>query len=115
MDRDRPNQNPPEVPKYLRVARFPTAEIAGRLYFAAQDAIFQTPRCELSVYRLLFQRDWFVAVLGDPPSQSLDRQLRRLLSSGDSATLPDEILQALQQRRTEATHVAPWVERHHVL
>src|SRR5215217_1628846 len=90
-------------PFYLQVARFSGERPAGRAYNQLQEAIFRSPACELSVYRMLLQRDWYVAVLGDPPAETLERRIRRVLSRGSSASLPEEILQELQRRRAEAT------------
>src|SRR5215208_2533007 len=87
---------------YLRVARFSGERPAGRAYNQLQDVIFRSPACELSVFRMLLQRDWHVAVLGDPPDDTLDRRIRQVLSRGTPASLPEEIFQELQQRRAEA-------------
>jgi hypothetical protein len=102
-----------DQPSYLKVARFSGERPAGRAYNQLQDAIFRSPACELSVYRMLLQRDWHVAVLGDPPAETLERRIRQVLSRGTPASLPDEILAELQRRRAAATEIGPWVERHH--
>jgi hypothetical protein len=99
-------------PEYLQVARFSGERPAGRAYNQLQEAIFRSPACELSVYRMLLQRDWHVAVLGDPPAETLERRIRQVLSRGVPASLPEEILAELQRRRSEATRIGPWVERH---
>lgn len=97
---------------YLRAARFSGERPAGRAYVQLQEAIFQAPACELSVFRLQLHRDWHVAVLGDPPAETLERRIRQVLARGTPASLPENILAALQRRRTEATRIGPWVERH---
>src|SRR3954464_11602303 len=104
------DQEPP--PSFLQVARFSGDRPAGRAYDQLQNAIFRTPDCELSVFRMLLQRDWHVAVLGDPPAETLARRIRQVLSRGTPASLPEEILDELQRRRAEATRIGPWVERH---
>jgi hypothetical protein len=96
---------------YFQAARFSGERPAGRAYARAQDLIYQEP-CDLSAYRFLLDRSWHVAVLGEPPPAALERSLRRILAWGESTTLPDDILQQLWQRRTQATKLAPWVERH---
>src|SRR5215216_3595700 len=90
-------------PEYLQVARFSGEKPAGRAYNQLQDAIFHSPACDLSVYRLLLDRQWHVTVLGDPPAEMLERRIHQILSRGTSASLPEEILQELQRRRAEAT------------
>jgi hypothetical protein len=97
---------------YQRIARFAGEKPAGRAYTQAQHSIFTAEGCDLSVFRLLLGRDWHVAVLGDLPPQELSQQLDRILSRGVPATLPAEVMQALAERRAEATKLGPWVERH---
>lgn len=97
---------------YQRVARFFGERPAGRAYRQAQHAIFTAEGCDLSVFRLLLDRDWHVAVLGEPPPQELGQTLDRILSRGEPASLPPEIMQALVERRAAATKLGPWVERH---
>jgi hypothetical protein len=101
-----------DQPLYLQVARFSGERPAGRAYNQLQEAIFRSPACELSVYRMLLQRDWHVAVLGDPPAATLERRIRQVLTRGTPASLPAEILEELQRRRAAATRIGPWVERH---
>ena len=99
-------------PEYLKVARFSGERPAGRAYDQLQDAIFRSPGCDLSVFRMLLRRDWHVAVLGDPPAETLDRRIQQVLSRGVPASLPGEILEQLKRRRAEATRIGSWVERH---
>ena len=99
-------------PFYLRVARFSGERPAGRAYNQLQEAIFRSPGCDLSVFRLSLDRQWLVSVLGDPPDEPLDRRIRQVLARGVPASLPDDILAELQRRRAEATRIGPWVERH---
>lgn len=98
--------------EYLQVARFSGERPAGRAYLQLQDAIFQAPACELSIFRLQLHRDWHVAVLGDPPAETLARRIRQVLSHGIPASLPEDVLAELQRRRAEATRIGPWIERH---
>src|SRR5687767_13390972 len=95
---------------YLKAARFTGERPAGRAYNQLQDAIFNSPACDLSVFRLLLSRDWHVAVIGDPPAETLDRRIRQILSRGTPASLPGQILDELYRRRTEATKLGTWVE-----
>jgi hypothetical protein len=111
-ERDQDSASDPRREPYLQVVRFPSLERAGRAYDAAQSAIFHTPRCDLSVYRLVADPEAFVAVLGQTPPRHLERELRRILRLGIPTTLPEEIIQALRRRRAEAITIAPWVERH---
>lgn len=97
---------------YLQVARFTGERPAGRAYSQLQDTIFNSPACDLSVFRVLLSRDWHVAVIGVPPAETLDRRVRQILSRGTPATLPRQVLDELYRRRSEATKLGPWVERH---
>jgi hypothetical protein len=99
-------------PEYLQVARFSGEKPAGRAYRQAEELLFRSPDSELSAYRFHLSRIWHVAVLGDQPPEDVDKKLQRILSRGEPATLPEEILIELQRRRAEATRLGPWVERH---
>src|SRR4051812_24784582 len=100
------------TPAYLKVARFSSEGPAGRAYFAAQEAIYSEPRCDLSVYRLQLEKIYHVAVLGDSPPRRLERTLRQILAAGDPASLPPELIQILIERRAQSIKIGPWVERH---
>jgi hypothetical protein len=93
-------------------ARFASEADAGQAYFKAQDALLHGPDNDLSAYRLQLNHIWHVAVLGEQPPRSLERQLRRILAAGDSTTLPAEVLELLRERRARATQLGPWVEKH---
>jgi hypothetical protein len=54
-----------------------------------------------------------VAVLGEPPPEDLDQQLQAILGQGVPATLPEEILDYLKQRRAAAIQQGQWVEGHY--
>lgn len=99
-------------PSYLQVVRFSGERPAGRAYQQLRETIFHSPACDLSVYRLMLDRQWHVTVLGDPPAETLERRIHQILSRGVRASLPLDILQELQRRRTQATSLGPWVERH---
>jgi hypothetical protein len=98
---------------YYRAARFPSEKPAGRAYRAAQESVFaEREQTDLSVYRLALNRDWYVTVLGEPPPAALEAKLTGILARGEPATLPEDLLQVLAERRREATRLGPWVERH---
>ena len=99
-------------PSYLQVARFSGERPAGRAYDQVQDEIFRSPACDLSVFRVIFDRQWHVTVLGDPPAETLERRIRQILSRGIPASIPDEIVSRLRHRRADATRLGLWVERH---
>lgn len=110
-----PGQNPErERNSYHRAARFPNERFAGLAYFQAQEIIFRHQSdCDLSVFRLLLNRNWHVAVLGDPPPPDLARRLDSIFADAEPVCLPSDILRALQIRRAEAIKKGPWVERHY--
>lgn len=97
---------------YHRSARFDAERPAWQAYQAAQEALFAEEAVELSAYRLMLDRDWYVTVLGDPPDEEFDHKLQEILSAGVEAQLPSEVLQSLVERRIEAGRAGPWVERH---
>ena len=98
---------------YHRVARFADADTAGQVYAQAQDAIFGGPPADLSVYRFLLDQVSHIAVLGAPPPPALDAQLTALLATGEPATLPATVLQALTARRQQQRRRGSWVEGHY--
>lgn len=97
---------------YCRAARFPSERSAGRAYDRAQETLFNDPGCDLSAYRLLLERRWYVAILGEQPRPDLDRRLEQILARGEPASLPESILAELQHRRAQSIKLSPWVERH---
>ena len=102
-----------ELPPYYRAARFRGERPAGRAYGAAQALLFATEECELSAYRFHLDRIWHVVVLGDTPSADLAEKLEAVLATGESTSLPPQVLGVLMERRRRATEQGPWVERHH--
>src|SRR5712692_5284006 len=86
-----------DKPPYYQASSFASEADAGQVYFKAQDALLHYPDNDLSAYRLQLNLIWHVAVLGEQPRRSLDRQLRRILAAGDPTTLPIEVLTMLLQ------------------
>ena len=107
-----PSSDDPSASLYIEAARFASERQAGRAYFRVQEALYRT-ECDLSTYRLLLNQVPHVAVLGAPPPEDLDRTIRKILSSGEPATLPAEVIATLVERRAEQIRLGPWVERHH--
>src|SRR5437899_9507681 len=107
-----PERNDEQPERYVCAARFPTERKAGRAYFQAQEAIF-TADCDLSAFRLQLNRVYHVAVLGRTPTAEVDQRLRIILAAGEPATLPEDVLKLLEERRARATEQGPWVERHY--
>lgn len=98
---------------YYRAARFAGERPASQAYFAAQRVIYEAPEpVDLSVFRLQLNRLWHVAALGIVPPAPVLQAIEEILSTGEPATLHDEVLAALAERRQQATRQAPWVERH---
>ena len=100
------------APYYLAAA-FLDERRAGRAYNRAAELLFATDGCDLSAYRFYVGPMWYVAIIGDPPTDALEQQLRRVLTYGRLTPLPPEFIEALAQRRAEATKLGPWVERHY--
>lgn len=98
---------------YYQAARFAGEQPAGQAYFAAQEALYDEPDCDLSVYRLQIDRISHVVVLGDPPPQELEQELQTILSTGEPASLSPEVLRILRERRARAIKRGLWVERHY--
>ena len=102
-----------ETPPYWRAARFKGEKEAGRSYQACQRLI-RHPDVDLSAYRFQLNRIWHVAVLGpDTPPEEIAKKVEELLSSGESTTLPPEILKILLARRKQALSPGTtWAESH---
>ena len=98
---------------YQRAARFTDESSAGMAYGAAQHAIFDGPSNDLSAYRLQLNRVYHVAVLGRSPPADLAEQRGAILASGEPATLPADVLQALAERRRQMSRRGPWSEGHY--
>src|SRR5690348_13765970 len=91
---------PPSSELYLVSVRFAQEATSRRVFVRARALIFSTPT-ELSTYRFFLDRSWHVAVLGEQPSEDLNRRLRMILATGEPATIPDPILAFLIARRLD--------------
>jgi hypothetical protein len=111
-ERGEPNKEL-QQPPYSKAARFAGEKPAAKAYFEAQEAIFNDTESELSAYRLMLNTIYHVAVLGEQPSQETDQALTQILAQGDPATLPPEVLAALNVRRIEMKRYGAWVEGHY--
>lgn len=109
------DRNEQEQPPYYKAARFGGEQIAGRVYFQAQELIYEDTESELSAYRLMLNAIYHVAVLGEQPSTNTDHALSRILSQGKLIPLPPEVLGALNARRLEMKQEGQWVEGHYRL
>ena len=99
---------------YARAVRFAGEQPAGRAYTQAQRDIYEAPRpTDISVYRLQINRLWHVAALGWVPPAPVLQAIEHILATGESAELPQEVWQALAERRAQAIRRGPWTERHH--
>src|SRR5438093_10191231 len=106
---DASREHPP-IP-YSLAARYRDAHAAGWSYFAAQETIYQA-QCDLSVFRLIWERHWHVAVLGKIPPAEVDQTVRLIMAAGEAVTLPEDVLGELLARRARAAQQGPWIERH---
>ncbi len=102
-----------EVP-YYQAARFATEAQAGAVYFPLQQIIFEEQNeCDLSAYRFKIAEGWHVVVLGERPPEALHLRIETLLTTGELVSIREDVLRYLQQRRAQATQIAPWVEGHY--
>ncbi len=115
-----------EPQPYSLAARYQDERASGRSYEEAQAFIYTNAQLELSAYRLQLPRvdaprrrlnspafDWYVAVVGEQPPAEFDTRLRRILLTGEPASLPDEVLKYLFERRAQASQMGSWVEGHY--
>jgi hypothetical protein len=105
----RPEQEPA---RYQRAARFAGERPAGAAYVAAQQALYEGPPTDLSVFRLQLNRLWHVAALGLVPPAPVLAAIEAILDQGEPAELPAEVWQTLAARRRQAIQRASWTERH---
>lgn len=113
---------PPEPPPkpeadaslWHRAASYKTEGQSNTAYQQAQETIFAN-ECDLSAYRLMLEQIWHVTVLGGAPSEvALQQQLEYILyTEGTPTTLPSDVLDVLNERRTQAAKLGSWVEGHH--
>lgn len=103
------------LPPYWRCARFgDDQDLALRVYLQAEELVRTDPRNDLSIFRAhSSELSSLVLALGEPPSQRLDRQIRRLLAAGEPAALADDVLQVLYAYRQRAIQLGPREERHY--
>jgi hypothetical protein len=101
----------PQSP-YVRAARFVTDEPALAAYTEAQEIIFSA-ECDLSAYRIRYLNVPHVVVLGQTPPAEIGERIDRLLTTGEPANLPQDIVKTLAQRRVLAKRLGPWVEGHY--
>jgi hypothetical protein len=99
-------------PAYLLMARFRRDVAAKRFYTEIQEAI-RTAACDLSVYNLRFNGEPIVIVLGDASPADLDERLRKVLSAGTPATLPQDVIVMLHERSIRERRKGPWREGHY--
>lgn len=104
-----PEQEPQQ---YTKAGRFPNERSSGRAYQAAQDTIFRSA-CELSTFRLQLNHQWHVAVIGESPPATVEQALESIFGDSEPVTLPQEVLDHLEERRQRAIRRAPWTERHY--
>ena len=112
-----PEQHPrreQEPAAYQRAARFAGEQPAGRAYAAAQRVIYEAPQpIDVSVFRLQLNQRWHVAALGLASPTPVLTALEAILATGEPADLPQEVWQALAERRAQAIRRGPWMERHY--
>jgi len=101
-----------DLPAFHETARFSGEEPAGQAYERAQEALYSGPPNDLSAFRLILNQAWHVTVIGQLPPTALSEQLDAILSTGEPATLPDELLRTLQERQRQAIRRGPWTELH---
>ena len=110
---DQPRRPAQEPVPYQRTARFADEPSAGRAYFAAQRVIYEAPQpLDVSVFRLQVNRLWHVAALGLVPPAPVLQAIEEILATGEPTELPQEVWQALAERRAQAIRRGPWMERH---
>ena len=101
-----------DLPAFHQTARFSGEEPASHAYERAQETLYSCPPNDLSAFRLILDQAWHVTVIGQLPTAALRQQLDAIFGTGEPATLPDELLRALQERRRQAIRRGPWTERH---
>ena len=94
-------------------AKFRAEPTSRRAYFTAQNTIKKDRDNDLSVYRFQLSGVFHVVVLGMAPPAPLEQQLRQILTTGDPATLPENVIALLFARRAEISRQGPWFERHY--
>src|SRR5438067_10876754 len=115
-EQERPKEQQP-LP-YSLASRFKTKQEAEQPYLAAQETI-RTMDCDVSAYRFLRQweepnaKPWYVLVIGEKPQPAVEQRLTTALSQGELATVPQEALDGLMDRRRQQQQYGSWVEGHY--
>lgn len=103
---------------YIISARYPDLHSSAQPYHEAQELI-RNEELALSAYRLQLRRieplpdGLFVTILGEEPPVEYDQQFRRILSTGQTVELPQELQDVLLERRAAMSERATWVEGHY--
>ena len=80
---------------------FDSFDAAGPVYERARDLVF-THDVDASVYRIVLNGRTHVVALGFVPLPSkIEREIENILSAGDDAMLPEDVLLALSIRHAE--------------
>ena len=97
---------------YVRASQYVADAPALAAYSQAQELIFSN-ECDLSAYRIRFKNIPHAVVLGGVPPLEIDNCLAQILGAGEPATLPQDIIKTLDERRRQARRLGPWVEGHY--
>lgn len=97
---------------YCRAAKFSGEQTAGKAYFRLQELIYG-PECDISAYRFKIKDVFHVAIVGEHPGETLDRQLQGALGLGEAVSLDERTLDFLSRRRAQQSSQGFWVEHHH--
>ncbi len=114
-----PSPKEAEPQPYSLAARYTDDNSSEEVYFQVQHVLDSHPDLALSSFRLQLRRlhsseyDWYVTVLGEQPPSEYEDLFRRILSSGEPVTLPDDVREWLFKRRKAATQIGPRVEGHY--
>src|SRR5436305_8195188 len=114
---ERPRSPEQQQPYYL-ASRFPTKQAAEAPYLAVQKTLHDM-ECDLSAYHFLRQweepnaKPWYVLVIGEKPQPAVEKRLTTALSQGELATVPQEALAGLMDRRRQQQQYGSWVEGHY--
>jgi hypothetical protein len=111
----RKEQDEDRLPAYHQAACFPDEVSSSVSYDQAQQTIYEVP-CNLATYRLLLMPDnlWHVVVLGESPTDELHRRLADNLSLGESVSVPNDLLIALNTHRRAQPTQNSWAEQHNL-
>ncbi len=108
-----------ESERYSLSAWYPDHHSSSRPYNRIQQLIYENENLPLSIYRLKFEGlenfndGYYIAVLGEKPSEEYQERFRRILSGGEEVELPPEAMESLWQRRQETSQLGQWVEGHY--